>query len=64
MNPDDSVKALDTDDERAERVGRKLIEALQLQPVMGFTPTRYATAWGTKTAQGIARTAARILLER
>lgn len=56
-----ALARIDADDKHAERVGLKLAEVLNLHPVKGFIPARYASAYGTKTAIGLARTVARIL---
>lgn len=44
-------------------IGQKLIEVLQLKEDKGYTPKRYFTSWGNKTALGIYETVKRIMEE-
>lgn len=44
-----------------QRIGAKLADVLSLREDRTFKPPRYVTGWGTKTAQGLGATVARIV---
>lgn len=53
------------DDEKAEKIGAILVELLCLTPARDndknrYSPDRYSTDWGDKSAKGLARTIAAI----
>jgi len=56
------IKQIKMNDELAHRIGEELAKVFHLKRDKQF-PDRYRTEWGTKTAQGVARSALRILLE-
>jgi hypothetical protein len=53
------------DDDKAESIGQKIVTLLNLRIAKDdngkrYTPDRYHTDWGTKTARGLARSVASI----
>jgi hypothetical protein len=44
-----------------ERIGNRLADVLHLTADRSFKPPRYVTTWGSKTAQGLGATVARIV---
>ena len=54
-----------TDDERATKIGETLARVLDLRKIRsGPEAGRYRMEGGTKTAAGLARTVARVMLEQ
>lgn len=51
-----------SEDKKIE-IGQKIIDILMLKEDKGYTPKRYKTTWGNKTALGIYGTVKRLLEE-